>query len=554
MARIEGTSSNDTLFGFDDQNDELFGLDGNDVLDGRSGADRMVGGTGNETYVVDDQNDEVVEFAGEGFDAVSTKLRFYRLGDHLEALVYTGTFGFEGLGNGLDNEIRGGEQNDILRGFGGADTLIGNAGDDLLDGGEGDDQLAGGAGDDIFFLQHVGDDLAFGGAGNDGFYLGAAFTAADILDGGEGALDQVALQGGYSGLTFAAGSLVGVEQLVLLPGSDARFGDTSGALYSYNLTTVDANVAAGKQLIVTSNTLRVGEDLTLNGSAETDGSFLTFGGKGVDQITGGQGSDGFFFGIDKRFGDQDAIDGQGGSDQVGLQGDYSGANKIVFGEAQLKNVEFIVALTGGDARFGNNGLGYSYDLTTSDGNVASGANMIVSANTLRSDETLTFNGSAETDGRFQIFSGAGADRITGGSGADRISGGRGADVLRGGDGADVFIYTSVADSTSTAFDQIVGFDYTADKIDLPTTVGNFSDAVEGSLSLSTFNADLTAALNGVLGIGEAAAFQATSGDMAGRIFGIVDANGIAGYQAGEDFVIEFVTPLTAPDPTIDFLI
>jgi hypothetical protein len=58
----------------------------------------------------------------------------------------------------------------------------------------------------------------------------------------------------------------------------------------------------------------------------------------------------------------------------------------------------------------------------------------------------------------------------------------------------------------------------------------------------------------VLGIGQAAAFQAISGDMAGRIFGIVDANGIAGYQAGEDFVVEFVTPVTPPDPTIDFLI
>jgi Ca2+-binding RTX toxin-like protein len=554
MARIVGTSSNDALFGFDDQNDELFGLDGNDVLDGRSGADRMVGGPGNETYVVDDENDEVVEFADEGFDAVATTLSFYRLGDHIESVVYIGTRSFEGLGNDFDNELRGGEQNDILRGFSGADILFGNEGNDLLDGGEGNDQLVGGAGDDLFFLQHVGDDQAFGNAGNDGFYLGAAFTAADMIDGGEGARDQVALQGGYAGLTLGAGSLVGIEQLVLLPGSDARFGDTSGALYSYNLTTVDANVAAGKQLIVTSNTLRVGEDLTFDGSAETDGTFLTFGGKGLDQITGGQGADGFFFGIDKRFGATDTIDGQGGSDQLGLQGDYSGANKIVFGEAQLKNVEFIVALTGGDARFGNNGVGYSYDLTTSNGNVAIGATMIVSANTLRSDETLTFNGSAETDGRFQIFSGAGSDIITGGLGADTISGGRGADVLRGGDGADVFIYTSVADSTSTAFDQIVGFDYTVDKIDLPNRVGNFSDAVEGSLSISTFNADLTAALNGVLGIGQAAAFQAISGDMAGRIFGIVDANGIAGYQAGEDFVVEFVTPVTPPDPTIDFLI
>jgi len=41
----------------------------------------------------------------------------------------------------------------------------------------------------------------------------------------------------------------------------------------------------------------------------------------------------------------------------------------------------------------------------------------------------------------------------------------------------------------------------------------------------------------------------------GRIFGIADLNGVAGYQAGEDIVVEFVNPSPLPtDPTIDFLI
>src|SRR5205085_6213146 len=95
-------------------------------------------------------------------------------------------------------------------------------------------------------------------------------------------------QGNYAGLTLGATSLVNIETMVLLPGNDTRFGDTSGALYSYNLTTVDANVAAGQLLTVNFNTLRSGENVTFNGSAETDGSFLTYGGLGNDTVTGGQ--------------------------------------------------------------------------------------------------------------------------------------------------------------------------------------------------------------------------------------------------------------------------
>jgi Ca2+-binding RTX toxin-like protein len=131
-------------------------------------------------------------------------------------------------------------------------------------------------------------------------------------------------------------------------------------------------------------------------------------------------------------------------------------------------------LSGGDTRFGSDGLGYSYDLTTNNGNVAAGGTLVITANTLRSDESLTFNGSAETDGRFRIFSGDGADSIRGSAGADdifgrggndSIVGGLGGDVLNGGAGNDRFIYTSVADSTAAARDTIADF-AAGDLIDL----------------------------------------------------------------------------------------
>jgi hypothetical protein len=148
------------------------------------------------------------------------------------------------------------------------------------------------------------------------------------------------------------------------------------------------------------------------------------------------------------------------------------ANAITFGADQISNIEQIVLLTGGDTGSART-AGYSYDVTMNDGNVVSGGTMVITANTLRSDETLTFNGGAETDGRFRIFSGAGADVIRGGAGNDEIFGGAGNDDpdrrarcrqpdRRGSN--DRFVFAA-AESTPSGPDQILGF-ASGDLIDL----------------------------------------------------------------------------------------
>ena len=76
----------------------------------------------------------------------------------------------------------------------------------------------------------------------------------------------------------------------------------------------------------------------------------------------------------------------------------------------------------------------------------------------------------------------------------------------------------------------------------------FGQAASGSLSTGSFDADLEAALDGVLGAGQAALFTANGGGLAGHVFAIVDANGVDGYQAGEDFVIELANPVLPIDP------
>jgi Ca2+-binding RTX toxin-like protein len=60
----------------------------------------------------------------------------------------------------------------------------------------------------------------------------------------------------------------------------------------------------------------------------------------------------------------------------------------------------------------------------------------VDASALGSGNTLTFNGSAEANGKFSVAGGAGSDTINGGSGNDTFNGGGGNDIIRPGAGTD----------------------------------------------------------------------------------------------------------------------
>lgn len=180
--------------------------------------------------------------------------------------------------------------------------------------------------------------------------------------------------------------------------------------------------------------------------------------------------------------------------------------------------------------------GNDYDLVANDNFVGAGESLLVDATELGADDSIMFDGSAETDGRFVFFGGGSDDFFFGGAGDDRIEGRGGADALSGGGGSDVFIYRAPSDSTGADYDTIADFDPAADRIDLPGTVSGFGAAIEGgALSTATFNHDLAAALAN-LGASQAVWFAPDAGDLAGQVFLIVDGNGRAGYQEGEDFV------------------
>jgi Ca2+-binding RTX toxin-like protein len=439
----------------------------------------------------------------------------------------------------LTAENLGGWAPPIASGTDAAETIIGSAGTNLL---------LGLGGSDIFRLEQGGDDAASGGAGNDAFIFGGALTAADHVDGGEGA-DQLGLQGNYA-MRLGPKSLVGIETLALLSGADTRFGDPGTNFYSYDLTTVDANVAAGQQLKVNYNGLRVGENVTFNGSAESDGAFFIFAGKGNDRLTGGAKDDAFYFGAEGQFSAADRIDGGAGRDQLGLRGDYD----VTFGATTITNVESLALLSGQDTRFGGAAPPFTYVIATHDDNVAAGQQLSVNAAQLRAGETVTFDGSAESNGTFRILSGQANDSLTGGAGNDFLHGSLGADYLKGGGGADTYFYRFATESTGPNFDRIDGFVFGTDKLDMPGTHDSYGQVSGGTLSTASFDADLAAAMAGQLDPSEAIFFTPNAGDQAGKLFLIVDQNGTAGYQAGQDFVIELAGAALPGLPPPDFIV
>ena len=537
---LDGQGGNDVLTG-GSGNDSLFGGDGNDVLSGGPGDDTLLGGDGSDTVTCQDATSGVIvnlaiTYAqtvggGLGKDII----------DQMENLTGS-AYGDTLTGNSGGNTLSGGAGNDTLSGGAGNDTLIGGSGNDVLNGGDGSDaaSYADATGAVTVNLGTTTAQAIGGGQGSDTLtsietLIGSAYndtltgnSGDNILGGGAGN-DTLVGNGGNDTLEGGTGN----DSLNGGSGSDtASYAHATGGV-TVNLGITTAQAVGGGQ---GTDTLTSIENLT--GSAYNDAltgnsgnTVMNLTGGGNDTVKGLSGSDTFNLGAALTAADK--IDCGTGTDTLNLNGNYSAG--VVLGATTLINVETV-----------NLAAGYSYKLTTNDATVASGQTLTVTASALAAANTLTFNGAAETNGRFVITGGAGADTLTGGKGADTITGGGGADKLNGGAGADKFVYKAVADSKSTTYDTITGFDALSDKIDMWFTVTGINTALTtGALSSgSTFDANLAAAIgSSKLAAHHAVEFTPSSGSLAGQHFLIVDCNGIAGYQAGADLVINLASPV-----------
>ena len=355
---LSGKGGNDTLWGGSGRDlldggtgdDQLTGDAGDDTLQGRGGDDSMAGGPGDDVYYVDSFNDSVYEAAGEGTDTVRVSADYFlRVDSSIEiAIIQDVGVGLRLDGNSYDNLLIGNQWDDTIFDFTGNDTLKGGAGNDTLNGGSDqysvasapdNDTLYGGSGNDTLSGGNASsDDRLFGGTGDDVYWI---YAMADVEENADEGIDTVWVNH-VSNYSLPEN----VENGYL---ND----DVDGLALSGNGL---ANILAGRN----------GDDI-LNGGAGND--TLTGGGQGADTLIGGAGNDSLSgdTGADTLIGGSgaDTLTGGAASDtfQFGMASDsIAGALDIItdFTSGSIKGIDnytldlhFIDAntLVGGDQAF-----------------------------------------------------------------------------------------------------------------------------------------------------------------------------------------------------------
>ncbi len=448
----------------------LTGNDGINVLDGAGGADTMAGGLGNDSYVVDDAGDVVIEAADEGSDTVRAWVS-YTLGANVEKLLLQGgTANLNGTGNGLAN------------------SLTGNAGNNLLDGGLGADTMIGGLGNDTYVVDDIGDVLSEAlDGGLDAVQSSVSYrlranienltlTGSGHIDGTGNELANVLL--GNAGNNILDGAL----------GADTMTGGLGDDTYVLDVSTDKITELAGQGVdtVMTTFThvLRTNfENLTLLGAAAASAvgnavdNVLTGnvaanvldGGAGADTMAGGRGNDTY---VVENAGDLVIEQAGEGTDAVRAWIDYTltaNVEKLTLqGTANLNGTGNDLANTlvgnagnnildgglGGDAMTGGAGddtyvIDNAADRASED--AGGGFDTLLSSITymLRANaEKLVLTGADNINavGNTQ------GNVLTGNAGNNILDGGAGADEMTGGAGNDTYVVENAGDLVIEAAD------------------------------------------------------------------------------------------------------
>lgn len=117
--------------------------DGADKYDGRGGRlidGTVLGGDGNDIYILDNSKDRVHDSVGWGYDKLTVSAS-YSLGanNEIEETRLAGNGDFNLKGNTLGNYLQGNKGDNHLNGYAGNDAFFGGAGDDMMTGGAGID-------------------------------------------------------------------------------------------------------------------------------------------------------------------------------------------------------------------------------------------------------------------------------------------------------------------------------------------------------------------------------------------------------------------------------
>jgi Ca2+-binding RTX toxin-like protein len=372
----------------------VVGTTGNDTLSGTTGADQMEGLAGNDTYLVNNIGDVVVEALNAGTDLVNASVS-YTLSANVENLTLTGTTAINGTGNDLVN------------------TLTGNSAANVLDGGLGADTMVGGAGNDTYYVDNIGDvTTEAASAGTDTVMSSITWTLGTNLENltlsGTSAINATGntlanvLTGNAGDNVLSGGT--GADTMIGGAGNDTYVVDNIGDV----VTEISAGGTDLVQSSVTYTLLANVENLTLtgttaiNGVGNTSDNVLT-GNSAANTLTGGAGND--------------TLNGGAGNDT--MVGGVGNDTYVVDSTSDI-----VTELVGE----GTDTIQASVTLTALSANVEN----------LTLTGTTALNGTGNTLNN--VLTGNSANNtLTGAAGNDTLDGGAGVDTLAGGVGNDSYI-------------------------------------------------------------------------------------------------------------------
>lgn len=408
------------------------------ILDGGGAVlgDTLLGGAGDDTYVVANNLDLVIEAAGDGTDEVVSSAPSYTLAANVENLtLLAGAGNINGTGNNYDN------------------LITGNEGNNILDGGAGDNTLVGGLGSDTYIVASESESIVENlNEGTDEVQTTSSYTlganlenlrlmgaAADNLNGWGNSLDNQLIGDaganhlyGYAGNDSIDGGL----------GNDTMVGGLGDDIYvvSQPGDVVAENLNQGTDLVQSSITYTLGnnvENLTLTGVANINGT----GNALNNLITGNDGDNILDAGIDTALGSNTLVGGLGNDSlNAGLGNDCldggAGNDSLTAGNGSNTLIgsigdDTLVSGTGNDTLDAGDG---NDSLTAGDGN-----NSLIGG-----------------IGNDTLLAGTGTDTLDGGAGNDRLDGGAAADVMIGGTGNDTYFVDNIGDTASETTSGVSG--------------------------------------------------------------------------------------------------
>ncbi|MBD2139957.1 hypothetical protein H6F39_00795 [Anabaena sp. FACHB-1250] len=426
-------------------------------------SDILIGGTGDDIYIVDTTTDTITENVNEGIDTIQSSVTL-TLATNVENLTITGTAAINGTGNELNN------------------VITGNSANNILDGGAGTDTLIGGTGDDIYIVDTTTDTITENvNEGTDTIQSSVTFTLATnvenltltgtaVINGTGNELNNV-ITGNAANNILDGGA--GIDTLIGGLGDDIYIVDTT-------TDTITENVNEGIDTIQSSVTLTLAtnvENLTITGTAAINGTGnelnnvitgnsannILDGGAGTDTLIGGTGDDIYI--VDTTT-DTITENVNEGTDTIQssvtltlatnvenltltgtavINGTGNELNNVITGNAANNILD---GGAGTDTLIGGTGDDiYIVDTTTDTitENANEGTDTIQSSVTLTlatNVENLTLTGTAAINGTGN----AGNNVITGNGANNTLDGGAGTDTLIGGLGNDIYVVDSTTDT------------------------------------------------------------------------------------------------------------